>query len=125
MSGGASVAPRARLPARRPSVSRAVVWSNGRAEHRFHATVGFCPQTGRALEVFAGGKTGSDMAHVICDACVLISIALQHGASARALAHSLLKMPLVLPGGEGAAPASPVGAIVQALIELEEEMGHG
>lgn len=114
---------RARLPARRPSVTREVVWAREGGMIGFTATVGFNPVTGRAAEVFAGGKTGTDMGHLLADACVLVSLALQHGAEPRALARSLLKVPLTVWGGdEVCAPASAIGVIVETLIEIEGEL---
>ena len=104
-------------------MTREVVWQTDHAEHRFTVTIGYCPATGRPLEVFAGGKAGSDMAHVIGDACVLVSIALQHGALPGALGASLLKVPRPAHGENFCAPASPVGAIVDALAAIDREAG--
>lgn len=104
---------RHRPPDRRPSVTRQVLWQRDDHAHLFAVTIGFDPETAAPLEVFAGGKTGSDMAAVISDACVLISIALQLGADPADLGHSLLK----LPSARSAADhhASPLGAIVAAV----------
>ena len=71
---------------------------------------------GRPLEVFADGqKTGSTMAAFIDDACIVISIALQHGVAPAALARSLSTVPVWVNGVKGEGPASPVGAILAAL----------
>lgn len=110
---------RTKLPPRRPSVTRDIIWLTDHAEHRFTVTIGFNPETGQPLEVFAGGKTGSDMAHVIADACVLVSLALQHGALPGVLGASLQKVPRLALGDNVCAPASPVGAIVAALASIE------
>ena len=71
---------------------------------------------GRPLEVFADGhKTGSAMAAFIDDACIVISIALQHGIPAEVLQRSLSTVPVWENGVKGEGPASPVGAILAAL----------
>jgi hypothetical protein len=99
------------LPDRRSNVTRDVHW-NG---HAFTVTVGLDPATWQPCEVFADTSKGGDMAAALSDACVLISIALQHGITPSSLGKSLARVPLLW-GGEGQdAPASPVGAIVEAL----------
>lgn len=99
------------LPTRRPNRTIATEW-NG---HSFSLTVGFDPATGSVLEVFADTAKGGDMQAAIADACVVISIALQHGITAAELAKSLGQVP-VLWGEEGqSGPASPIGAVVDAI----------
>lgn len=112
---------RERLPDRRPAVTRDVVYRAGVAAHAFTVTVGFCPHTGRALEVFAGGRTGTEMAAFIADACVTVSKLLQRGETARALYGSLHMTPVAVFDGEEErlVPASVLGAIVAAIIEEE------
>lgn len=74
-------------------------------------TTGF-NRAGDPMEVFATGpKEGSDMQHVLSDACVVISIALQHGITPAALAKSLGTTPVM---GQDE-PASPIGAILGVL----------
>lgn len=100
------------LPTRRPNRTIETEW-NG---HFFSLTVGFDPATGSVLEVFADTAKGGDMAAALADACVILSIALQHGIAPADLAKSLGRTP-VLWGDEGATqPASPVGAIVEAIL---------
>jgi hypothetical protein len=71
---------------------------------------------GQPKEVFATGpKIGSEMQAIVSDACVLISIALQHGIAPAALAHSLGRVPRWVNGKEGDGPASVIGLIVEAL----------
>lgn len=99
------------LPARRPSVTRAVTI----ADRPVAVTVGFYLD-GRPGEVFADGpKEGSQMQAVLSDACVLISIALQHGLSPAALAHSLGRSPAPWLGEDATVWASPIGAILEAV----------
>jgi hypothetical protein len=102
---------RATLPHRRPNITRSTEWDN----HTFTVTIGFDLETGQPLEVFADTQRGGQMQSTLADACVIISIALQHGIGVDALGKSLGRVP-VLWGDEGQdAPASPVGAIVEAL----------
>lgn len=105
---------RHRLPNRRPSATRALEW-HGR---EVIVTVGFDPATRQPREVFASGpKEGSDMLAIIADACVVISLALQHGAAPQALAKSLGRVPAWQNGEEGEAPASVIGAILEVISE--------
>lgn len=55
------------------------------------------------------------MQSTLADACVLISIALQHGITTHQLAKSLARVPDVFAGGDATLPASPIGAILGAL----------
>ena len=102
---------RVRLPARRRNTIREVAWSG----QCFAVCVGY-DSAGQPLEVFADGhKTGSAMAAVIDDACIVISVALQHGIAPGDLAHSLSTVPTWENGVRGEGPASPIGAILSAL----------
>lgn len=106
--------PRERLPDRRPSVTVGVSW----AGHPFTVTVGFAPD-GRVLEVFASGaRSGADMQRLIDDACVVISLAMQHGARPGDLSRSLGSMPDPAAGMMGI-PASVIGGIIGAVSLLE------
>jgi ribonucleoside-diphosphate reductase alpha chain len=81
--------PRHRLPNRRPAETHDI----DAAGQHLTATVGFDP-TGRPAEVFlSGAKDGSGLAAILEDASVVISIALQHGIPARALAKSIGRTP--------------------------------
>lgn len=71
--------PRHDLPGRRLTETRKVVTDEG---HTIHLSVGYDPnEDGRPREVFysAGFKSGSQLEFQIQDACVLISLLLQHG----------------------------------------------
>ena len=101
------------LPLRRSNVTRTVQWDG----HEFSVTIGLHPETWRPAEVFADTAKGGQMHVTIADACVVISIALQHGIAPAELAKSLGVTP-VLWGEEGQTqPASPIGAIVAAIQE--------
>jgi ribonucleoside-diphosphate reductase alpha chain len=103
---------RQRLPDRRPSLTVASDWQG----HGVTVTMGFDPACGDVREVFADAASGGAMQAVLSDACVLISIALQHGIAPAALAKSLARVPAWIGGEEATAPASPVGAVVEVLL---------
>lgn len=100
------------LPHRRPSVTVDCRWQG----HLVLVTVGF-DLSGAPREVFAGVGSGGALEATLADACVLVSIALQHGITPEALERSLGRMPL--PGApEGVSvPSSPVGVIFEAIRE--------
>lgn len=103
---------RAVLPNRRPNTTVAAEWQG----HSFTVCIGFDAQ-GRAAEVFCDHAKG-DMRAVLADACVLISIALQHGIAPAALAKSLGTVPAWRNGEQIEAPASPVGTIMAVIVEV-------
>lgn len=115
---------RCRLPNRRPSLKQELQ-VGGQA---FVVDVGFDPETGRPRELFlVAGKEGSLLNSLLADAAVAISVALQCGASAAALAKSVGRLPAVpvTPGDldrpSGKLPASPIGAALDLLCELEAD----
>jgi ribonucleoside-diphosphate reductase alpha chain len=80
---------RRRLPNRRKAITETIVIGN----MTLTATIGF-DETGRPAEVFlSGAKDGSGMAAILDDASVVISVALQHGIPAKALAKSISRAP--------------------------------
>ncbi len=85
--------------------------------HRYHVTIGYFAGW-RPGEVFChGAKVGSGVDLLIDDACVALSMLLQHGAEPIALAHSMGRL------GDGA-PASIIGALavlVAGNAEAREE----
>jgi len=97
---------RSALPQRRPNFTAEADWQG----HTFTVTVGLDHQ-GTPREVFANHAKG-DMAATLADACVVISIALQHGVTPDALAKSLGSVPAWINGAEAQAPASPIGTII-------------
>lgn len=108
---------RERLPDRRPSETRTIAWRGG----ALALTAGFDPATGAIREVFASGyRIGSDMQATIDDACVIVSIALQHGARAAELRRSLGTVPTRGDEGLGEEPASVLGAIIGGLLAFED-----
>ncbi len=117
-----STSPRQRLPNRRPSHTE-TLQVDGQV---FTATVGF-DECGRPREVFmAAGKEGSLLNALLADAAVVISIALQNGVPAAALAKSVGRLPAgsVAPVDLDHAtvqkvPASPIGAALELLRHFE------
>lgn len=106
---------RQQLPHRRPNLTLETEW-NG---HPVTVTVGY-DLDGQPREVFANTRSGGDMAATLADACVVVSIALQHGIPAAALAKSLGRVPDLHRGGGATAPASPVGTILEAVLEAQQ-----
>ena len=97
---------RARLPDRRPSCTTVLVYEN----NRYSVTLGFDVHHDRIAEVFThGAKVGSGMDRLLDDVCVALSLLLQHGAEPTPLAASMGRL------GDGASPASIVGALADLI----------
>jgi ribonucleoside-diphosphate reductase alpha chain len=102
---------RTALPQRRRNETREVRFGL----RTYLVCVGFYDD-GSPAEVFVDGeREGSDMRAIIGDACVLISIALQCGIATADLGRSLARVPRWSPQGEVDAPASIIGAIIEAI----------
>ena len=100
---------RHRLPNRRLNETVDMLFDG----QRFHVTIGFAPD-GRPREVYChGAKVGSSMDLLLDDACVALSLLLQHGIEPRGLTHSMGRL------GDGAA-ASIIGALVGLVSEQAE-----
>ena len=120
----AAPTPRQRLPNRRPSHVETLEVDG----QTFTACVGFDPDTGRACELFLDApKRDSMFGAMLADAAVVISVALQHGVPAAALARSIGRLPVnpVTPAdlenpGPGRVPASPIGAALDLLRRFDE-----
>ncbi len=120
-----SASHRQRLPNRRPSHTETLT-ADGQA---FTATVGFEPESGQPRELFlSAGKEGSMLNALLADAAVVISIALQNGIPAAALAKSVGRLPAGpvapvdldhAPGQK--VPASPIGAALDLVSAFERE----
>ena len=104
------------LPARRRNATAEATWQN----HAFTVTVGF-DDHGAPMEVFCNHAKG-DMAATLADACIVLSIALQHGVTPDALGKSLGSVPEWINGAEAQAPASPIGTII---AEIRKAADHG
>ncbi len=100
--------PRQRLPNRRPNQTVELIYDGT----RYEVTVGFHPATGKAREVFChGAKAGSSMDAILDDACILLSILLQHDIAPASLAASMGRL------GEGQQRASVIGALAELLAQ--------
>lgn len=104
--------PRAVLPTHRPSVTVEAEWQG----HPIIVSVGLDPATASPREVFANTPSGGALQTSLADACVVISIALQHGVPAADLGKSLAREPGWHNGSQITAPASHVGAIMDAVL---------
>lgn len=107
---------RAALPNVRRSIIRETEWEG----HPFLLGIGFYDD-GTPGEVFADRPKTDQMQATLSDACTLISIALQHGITASALAKSLGEVPDPWRGKGATRPASPIGVI---LAEIDAEMAE-
>ena len=115
---------RKRLPNRRPSHIETLEV----AGQTFTACVGFDPETGQPREIFLkAGKEGSLLNSLLDDAAVTISVSLQHGVPAKALAKSIGRLPSNGAGGPSnrkrasLLPASPIGAALDLLCRTTEK----
>ena len=102
--GGAAMSERHPLPSRRRAETFTVIHWN----QPFTVTIGFYDD-GQPAEVFVdAAKTGNDIAHIARDAAIVVSIALQCGASTATLKHAMTR-------DSRGAPASILGAVIDAL----------
>ena len=78
-------------------------------------TVGYDPETGLPREAFfsARAKSGTLLDGLLYDAGVLLSLALQYGTPATALAKSVACL-------EDGSPASPVGELIDVIVKEVE-----
>lgn len=105
---------RQRLPDRRRNVTLDIVFG----EQAFTVCIGF-DDAGAPREVFVDGpKQGSLLRHLLSDACVVISVALQNGIAPDRLGASLPLVPAFVDGQATESHASPIGMIVAALQPL-------
>jgi ribonucleoside-diphosphate reductase alpha chain len=93
----------------------------------FIATIGLDPDDGQPREIFlSAGKEGSTLNALLADAAVALSVALQHGIPAAALAKSVARLPSgqITPAdldrrdGHRQA-ASPIGVAIDLLRSFE------
>ena len=105
-------AARQRLPERRPNQTVDLIHGN----MSFAITFGYDPDTGEPREVFThGAKVGSNMDAILDDACVLLSLVLQHGVKSSSLSKSMGYY------GDSNEPCSIIGRLVNLLAEQEQE----
>jgi len=117
---------RRRLPNRRECFTETIMVG----EMAFDAGVGF-DENGDPREIFLSGglappglrpcaKTGSDMAAVLADTGILVSITLQSGIPAELLAPSMSRIPVGF-GEEAVARASVLGVALDLVARYEAE----
>lgn len=105
---------RNRLPNRRHAQLRNLTWTDGASEVTMTVDVGLYDD-GTPGEVFADTGKTTAMQSMLDDACILISIAVQHGMTLDSLSKSLGTIPVWIKGEQIDAPASPIGAIIAAM----------
>lgn len=80
------------------------------------------------MEAFADIARGSDLQHAVSDACVTVSLALQHGMPIATLEKAVGRVPAWVPVQgimvEGEAPASVVGVVVDTIAEVAHGVRH-
>lgn len=97
---------RQRLPNRRPNETVDLEFGG----IRYAITVGYYLDSGRPGEVFThGAKVGSAMDALLDDACVVVSLLLQHDVEPAQLASSMGRL------GDGNSAASIIGALADLL----------
>ncbi|MEI8396857.1 MAG: ribonucleotide reductase [Rhodospirillaceae bacterium] len=119
---------RTRLPDRRPNETIDLFFGG----LRFSVSFGFYPD-GRIGEVFASGaKSGCDMDYLLDDACVALSLLLQHGVEPAVLANSMGRTEEIAVGHfrsdsglPATRPASIIGALADRLTEYAAIEGRG
>jgi len=107
---------RQHLPNRRPAATVRTTWQTEGGTHTIHLTAGY-DLDGNLREVFYadGQKTGAGLRDVVQDACVLISLLLQHGVPRDQIAKSMSSQTLY----GSTVPTTIIGTIAGALGKLD------
>jgi hypothetical protein len=101
------------LPNRRPGYNFEL--KHGGQNAVFHVTIGYFRGTRDPSEVFiSGAKAGSEVEAVARDGAVLLSIALQHGASIETIKHAITRE-------QDGTPSTVIGKVVDMLANTKEE----
>lgn len=114
---------RERLPQRRRTVTVTIEFVTAAGvPAAYEASVGYDDQLWPREIFLSGAREGSEMAAVLSDAAVLISLLRQYGVPARIMARSMARVPaLGDPDGARTTPASVIGAAVDLLLREERE----
>ena len=99
------------MPNRRPAMTTTIEFE----QQKLYGTIGYDPKTGLPREAFfsARAKAGTLLDGLLYDAGVLLSLALQYGTLATALAKSVARL-------EDGSPASPVGELIDVIVKEVE-----
>ena len=99
------------MPTRRPTAT----WNINFEEPKLTGTIGYDSKTGLPREAFFStrAKAGTLLDGLLYDAVVLLSLALQYGTPATALAKSVTRF------GDGS-PMSPVGELIDVIVKEAE-----
>ena len=102
---------RKKMPNRRP----AATWNIEFEQQQLTGTIGYDPATGLPREAFFSTrvKAGTLLDGLLYDTGVLLSLALQYGTPATALAKSVARL-------EDGSPASPVGELIDVIVKEVE-----
>lgn len=102
---------RKKMPNRRPTAT----WNIEFEQQKLTGTIGYDPETGLPREAFFStrAKAGTLLDGLLYDAGVLLSLALQYGTPATALAKSVARL-------EDGKPASPVGELIDVIVKEVE-----
>lgn len=114
---------RTNLPTRRQNITTKLEY-NGQT---FFVTMGYgfraFGQAPQVMEVFgSGARLTSDLDYMVSDACITISLALQHAVTPKMLMKSMNTIPDPINGEDAYKPASVIGYIVQAIIAEEDRL---
>lgn len=119
---------RNRLPERRLTFTDTIEAYN----REFTVSAGIDPATGKIREVFLGGeKSGSTLEHIFQDAAVVISVALQYGITAEAMARSIAREPAEIVRPEDidrtdlpTTPSTLIGATLDWIIATDAKLAE-
>ena len=102
---------RKKMPNRRPAMTTTIEFE----QQKLYGTIGYDPKTGLPREAFFStrAKSGTLLVGLFYDAGVLLSLALQFGTPATALAKSVARL-------EDGKPASPVGELIGVIVKEVE-----
>ena len=102
---------RKKVPNRRPAMTTTIEFE----QQKLCGTIGYDPEAGLPCEAIfsARAKSGTLLDGLLCDAGVLLSLALQYGTPATALAKSIARL-------ENGSLADPVGELMDAIVKAVE-----
>lgn len=112
---------REKLPQRRHGVTMPVILERpGGNPTKFDVTFNF-GEDGRVKEAFMRStKEGNDFSSLMIDACVALSMLLQHGETMASLLKSFAQYTVVENGVDVPLPTSALGAIARAGADLDD-----